>query len=163
MADNIRVKKISDKTDDTEASYQVNFSEGEKEMLLAVAAELSDAVEDTSIKRLYPPAHLNSKKLQKEYKKLTLDYLLASRRKSINSIASLLQKSSLTEEEISSLIMGVNILRMIFAYMLESSKIDLFDIPSDGSKESVIKTWTVFQTLNSITEDLSDALCDLAN
>ena len=163
MADNIRVKKKSDRTANAEALYQVSFSEEEKEMLFAVASELSDAVEDTSIKRLYPPAHLDSKKLQKDYKKLTLDYLLSSRRKNLKAIPSLLQKTSLTEEELSSLAMGINILRLIFAYMLESSKIDLFTAPSGSEKESAIKSWTAFQALNSITEDLSDFLCELAD
>lgn len=152
MTENIRISALSD------GSFSVTLPESEKEMLISVAAEMLDVVEDTSLKRLYPPAHLDSKKLQKEYISLTQDYLLGSRKKHVREIPMFLGKNKLSESDLDSLIAGVNILRLLFASILESSKVDMFAEISEEDKENINDTLIIFKTLNAITSDFADVL-----
>jgi hypothetical protein len=108
---------------DGEGGYRLRLSDGERELLRALPAELEDLLaseaDDPSLRRLFPRAYELDEEGEAEYRRLMAGELLEGRRAALRLIRETAGRERLTAEELDAWLRALNDLRLVLGTRLD--------------------------------------------
>ena len=107
---------------DREGSFRLRLSDGERELLRALPAELEEVLgseaEDPSLRRLFPPAYERDEESEAEYRRLMAGELLEGRQAALRLVRETAGRERLTAEELDAWLRALNDLRLVLGTKL---------------------------------------------
>jgi Domain of unknown function (DUF2017) len=140
-----------------DGSYRLRLSRPERELLIALPAELErllDEPENPDLRRLFPPAYDESE-AQHEYAQLVGTDLLDGRRRALATIRETAGRSRLTPEEAEAWLTGLNALRLVLGTRLDVRE---GQPPSVDPIDPYARDAAVYLYLSYLQEQLVEAI-----
>jgi hypothetical protein len=102
--------------------FRLRLSEGERELLRALPADLSSLLEDEpddpSLRRLFPPAYEDDAEGEAEFRRLMQGELLAGRREALRVLETTADRDRLAADELEAWLAALNDLRLVLGTRL---------------------------------------------
>lgn len=112
-------------------SIRLRLSARERRLLAGLAAELAERLESgvdaPDLARLFPPAHADDSRAEREYRRLVGGELLDGRREALRVLADTAGRGELTEEELDAWLRALNDLRLVLGTRLDVGEDALAD------------------------------------
>ena len=142
--------------------YELRLPEPERRLLAAlvpqlraVVAEDAGAAGDPNLRRLFPTAYPDEPELDREYRSLVSDDLLAHRLAALDTVAETVEATRLDEEQLVAWMGAVNDLRLVLGTRLDVSEdTDLSPAADDPDADSL----AVYAYLGILLESIVLAL-----
>jgi Domain of unknown function (DUF2017) len=125
------LRRVVERTGEDE--YRVTLSEGERELLRGLPAELRTRLEvepdDPSLRRLFPPAYEDAEE-EVDYRRLMHDELLDGRREALKVLEETADRERLSEAEVHAWLGALNDLRLVLGTRLDVGE-ELYEAEPD--------------------------------
>ena len=106
-----------------DGDFRLQLSEGERELLASLPAELTALIEadraDPGLRRLFPPAYEKDEESEDEYRRLMHEELLAGRREALQVLAETARSERLSVEQLDAWLRALTDLRLALGTRLE--------------------------------------------
>ena len=140
--------------------FRVRLSAVERDLLRALPAELRSLLEsdpdDSSLRRLFPPAYENDDAGEDEYRRLVGDELAAGRRSALHHLEETADRERLRQDEVHSWLGALNDLRLVLGTKLGVSE-ELYERGVDP-RDPRAREHAVYLYLTWLQEELVHAL-----
>ncbi len=133
----------------------VDLPSGELEVLSQVLSDLRDLLikgQDSTLRRLKPPAHLDSSEAETSYRELVDDDLLRSRLEAIELVESTLEGAELDAAGAAAWMQSLNSLRLVLGEQLTLAGVDLVNHKIPDTASAALYEW-----IGWLLEQLIDA------
>jgi hypothetical protein len=148
--------------------YALHLEAEEREFLARLADELAALLEeapgDAGLVRLFPPAHTDDVVGEAEWQMIHGADLRASRRTSLEVLASTAERTELDEEEVTAWIQALNAVRLVLGTRLDiqdDTEPDLARLdPSDPEAGPEATVWAVYDFLSWLLDRAVRGLAD---
>jgi hypothetical protein len=113
-------------------TFRIRLPDEERQLLASLVPQLRQLLEtdlsDPSLKRLFPTAYAEDPELEEEYRELTRDDLVESRRQTLETVAATATADEVDEEQLLGWMGAVNDLRLVLGTRLDVSEDTDFDV-----------------------------------
>ncbi len=133
----------------------VDLPSGEREMLSQILSDLRDLLikgGDDTLRRLKPPAHLDSSEDEAAYRELVDDDLLRGRLEAIELVESTLEGAELDASGTEAWMQSLNSLRLVLGEQLTLAGVDLVNHKMPDTASAALYEW-----IGWLLEQLIDA------
>lgn len=141
-------------------TYVLSLHEDERALLAALPGQLRvllETPEDPTLRRLTPPAYVNDRENEVEYRRLMGDDLLQSRLEALEVLESTaVESEELDEAQLTGWMRAINDLRLVIGTKLDVSEDD--DLSSLSEDDPDIGLWAVYHYLGVLQEDVVQAM-----
>ena len=109
-----------------DGDFRLRLSEGERELLASLPAELAALIEadptDPGLRRLFPPAYEHDEESEDEFRRLIHEELLAGRREALQVLAETAGSERLSAEQLDAWLRALTDLRLALGTRLDVSE-----------------------------------------
>ncbi len=102
--------------------YELRLSSQERDLLRDLPRQLKDLMaqtDDPALKRLFPPAYIDDREKESEYRRLVGDDLLQGRQAALDTMAATVDATELDEAQITAWLSSLNDLRLVLGTQLD--------------------------------------------
>lgn len=141
---------------DREGGFRLRLSDGERELLRNLPAELHALLDsesgDPDLRRLFPPAYERDDEGEAEYRRLMADELLGGRRAALRLVQETAGSDRLTAEELDAWLRALNDLRLVLGTKLDVTE-DMYGAELDPAHPQAYEL-SVYGYLSWLQEQL---------
>jgi hypothetical protein len=140
--------------------YRLRLTPPERELLQALPGQLIELLgtDDTSLRRLKPPAYGDDDAASAEYTSMVGDDLLEGRRLALATLARTASAERLTEDELGSWLTATNDLRLVLGTRLGVTEDTQGLMPAPDDPQA--PEWVAYTDLSWLQEEVVAALSD---
>ena len=137
-------------------AFELNLPDAEREMLRLLPGQLIEllAVEGPDLRRLFPPAYAEDVAAEAEYRLLMGSSLTDSHRQALETMAATIDRSHLTEEQLTAWLKALNELRLVLGTRLDVSE-DQVPVAEDDPRAPMM---ALYGYLSWLQDQAVDAL-----
>jgi len=143
-------------TRDRHGRFRTGLTAGERELLKALPRQAQGLLEarDPNAARVFPVAYPNDARAESEYREMMGEHLLKKHQRSLDTLASTIDRSTVDEDDILQWLDALEVLRLVLGTQLDVSEDTIVVEDSDPRAPQV----AVYRYLSMLQEEIVETL-----